>query len=161
MGTPPRFDSTALFQALDELRLERGVAWQQLADEAGVAASTLKRTQAGGAMEADGALALIRLTGRAPETFAAGLPAGSEPLGRGRFDTCALHRALDEERQRRGLSWADAARATGAGSAAALRRLERGGRISADLMLACVWWLGRRVNDFVDPEFEHPGERSR
>lgn len=141
---------------MDETREQRGLSWQQLAAEIGVAASTLKRTQAGVPMEADGVLAMVRLVGRAPEDFAGSPSRTAKPLGPGRLDTTALHAALDAARSERGLTWAEASEEIGPWGAAALRRLARGGRISADLMLACTGWLGRDVNDFVDPAFRHP-----
>jgi hypothetical protein len=109
----------------------------------------------GGPIEADGELAMLRLVGRAPEEFAHGVGIGAEPLKQGRFNTQALYRALDTERRERGLSWEEASREIGAWGDSALRRLANGGRISVDLMLACTWWLGDHVNDFVDPDFEH------
>lgn len=156
----PSFDSGALFEALDALRRERGVSWQRLAGEAGVAPATLMRTRTGGRMEADGVLAMVRLTGRAPESFAPGSPPSSQPLRPGRLNTQALYEALDAERVRRGLTWPEVMRELGAPAQAHLR-LRRGSRVGVDLMLACTSWLGRYVNDFVDPEFEHPGESRR
>jgi transcriptional regulator with XRE-family HTH domain len=155
----PRLDSEALFQALDDARRDRGLSWAELAARSGVAVSTLQRTRAGSAMEADGVLAMVRLVGKAPEDFATGVSAGAEPVRQGRLNTQALHRALDAQRRERGLSWTEMSREIAPWSPGALRRLANGGRVAADLMLACVWWLGRQVNDFVDPDFEHPGER--
>lgn len=144
----PQFDSTALFRALDATRRERNVSWERLAAEAGVAASTLKRTRSGGRlMEADGVLAMIRLVG--------------EPLKPGRLNTIALHAALDEQRCARGLRWTEVASQIGIGTGSTLQRLAKGGRTTIDLALACAWWLGRQVDDFVDSDFEHPRERER
>jgi len=157
----PRFDSEALFRALDETRRERGLTWRELAAETGVADSTLRRTRLGRPLEADGMLAMVRVVGRAPEDFAQGPSATGRSLKQGRFDTQALSAALDAERRERGLSWAEASREIGASSANAVRRLADGGRIDADLVLACTWWLGRPVDDFVVPVFEHPGEVRR
>jgi len=160
MREPP-FDSEALFRALDDARRERGLSWRELAAETGVDASTLRRTRSGRPMEADGVLAMVRVVGRAPEDFAKRGSATAPPLKQGRFDTQSLFAALDAQRRERGLSWADASREIGASSSSALRRPANGGRIDADLMLACTWWLGRFVDDFVDPDFEHPGELTR
>ncbi|HKT43297.1 MAG TPA: hypothetical protein VJQ85_00740 [Gaiellaceae bacterium] len=155
MGAP-RFDFAALYRSLDEMREKRGVSWQQLAAEMGVAASTLKRTRTGGAMEADGVLPMVRLVGKAPEDFTEGASRAAKPLEPGRLDTQALHAALDTARRERGLTWTAAAREIGPWGADALRRLAQGGRIRVDLMLACTQWLGREVNDFVDTAFRHP-----
>jgi hypothetical protein len=121
----------------------------------------LKRAQLGGPMEADGVLAMVRLVGRVPEDFAPGASVAAGPLKPGRFDTQALHAALETRRRELGLGWPEVSREVGAGDGGALRRLVKGGRVNADLMLACTWWLGRHVNDFVDPDFEHPGELRR
>src|SRR5262245_23380155 len=157
----PRFDSEALFRALDAARRERGMSWEKLAAESGVAASTLKRTRIGRPMEADGVLAMVRVLGKVPEDFAQGSSVTAGPLRQGRLNTQALYAALDARRRERALSWAEASRELGARSTGGLRRLADGGRINAELMLACTWWLGRPVNDFVDPDFGHPGELRR
>lgn len=158
---PPRFDSAALFQALEDVRRERGLSWQDLARTSGVAAATLKRTAVGRPLEADGVLAMVRLVGKHPESFSAGVPVPAGPLHPGRLNTQALHAALDAERAKRGLSWIETAREIGPWSAGSLQRLAKGGRVTADLMLACTRWLRRPVDDFVDAEFVHPGERRR
>jgi len=155
----PRFDLEALFRALDALREEQGLSWSELAAASGVAASTLKGTRAGRSMEADGVLAMVRMVGKAPEDFAAGVAVTGKPPKEGRLNTQALYAALEAERRDRGLSWTEVAKEIGPWSASTLRRLANGGRVSADLMLACTWWLGTQVSDFVDPVFEHPGER--
>src|SRR5579864_349531 len=71
----PRFDSNGLFRALEGVRRSRGLSWRELAAEAGVAVSTLRETQLGHPMEADGVLAMVRLAGRVPEDFAPGIAA--------------------------------------------------------------------------------------
>ena len=65
-----------------------------------------------------------------------------------RFDTRALHAALDRERVARGLTWSDVARQTGV-SSSTLARMREGGRLEVDGMLAMVGWLGRTVEEFV------------
>jgi transcriptional regulator with XRE-family HTH domain len=64
-----RFDSSALFAALDRERLARGLTWTQLAAEIGVSASTIQRTRRGGRMEVDGMLAMVGWLGVPAETF--------------------------------------------------------------------------------------------
>jgi transcriptional regulator with XRE-family HTH domain len=64
-----RFDSSALFAALDRERLARGLTWKQLAAEIGVSASTIQRTRRGGRMEVDGMLAMVGWLGVPAETF--------------------------------------------------------------------------------------------
>jgi transcriptional regulator with XRE-family HTH domain len=65
----PRFDSRALFEALDERRSSRGMTWSQVAVEIGVSASTLRHTRAGGRMEVDGMLAMVDWLKVPVETF--------------------------------------------------------------------------------------------
>lgn len=65
-----------------------------------------------------------------------------------RFDTRALHLALDAQRQERGLTWEQAAREVGV-SASTLRRTALGGRLEVDGMLLMVGWLGRTVESFT------------
>lgn len=64
-----RFDSRALFQAVDEKRRAQGMTWEQLSSEIGVSAATIKRTRDGGRMEVDGMLAIVRWLGTTVETF--------------------------------------------------------------------------------------------
>jgi transcriptional regulator with XRE-family HTH domain len=64
-----RFDSSALFAALDRERLARGLTWKQLAGQIGVSAATIQRTRRGGRMEVDGMLAMVGWLGVPAETF--------------------------------------------------------------------------------------------
>ena len=64
-----RFDSSALYEALDRQRTERGITWEQLAREIGVSPATMKRANKGGRMEVDGMLAMVRWLGVPVETF--------------------------------------------------------------------------------------------
>ena len=66
---PIRFDTQALYQALDARREERGLTWKQVALEIGVAEATIKRTREGGRMEVDGMLAMVNWLGVPVETF--------------------------------------------------------------------------------------------
>jgi transcriptional regulator with XRE-family HTH domain len=64
-----RFDSRALYNALDARREERSLTWQQVADEIGIALSTIKRTSRGGRMEVDGMLSMVDWLDVPIETF--------------------------------------------------------------------------------------------
>ena len=64
-----RFNSKALFRAIDARRVERGLTWKQVASEIGVAESTIRRTRDGGRMEVDGMLAMVDWLGERVETF--------------------------------------------------------------------------------------------
>jgi len=67
-----RFDSAALYSALDAQRRSRGMTWSDVAAEIGVSASTLTRTRRRGRMEVDGMLAMVRWLGRTVESFTFG-----------------------------------------------------------------------------------------
>jgi transcriptional regulator with XRE-family HTH domain len=64
-----RFDSKALYAALDAQRGARGMTWIQVAAATGVSATTITRTRAGGRLEVDGMLAMVRWLGVPVETF--------------------------------------------------------------------------------------------
>ena len=64
-----RFDTPALFAALDQQRLARGLTWTQVARETGVSAATIKGTEHGARMEVDGMLALVGWLGAPVERF--------------------------------------------------------------------------------------------
>jgi DNA-directed RNA polymerase specialized sigma24 family protein len=65
-----------------------------------------------------------------------------------RFDAKALHRALDEQRKRRELSWEDISKEIGV-STSTLRSTKEGGRMEVDGMLAMVYWLNEKVETLV------------
>jgi transcriptional regulator with XRE-family HTH domain len=64
-----RFDSAALYRALDARRTSRRLTWTQVAAEMGIGASTIMRTRLGGRMEVDGMLAMVRWLDVPVETF--------------------------------------------------------------------------------------------
>jgi DNA-binding Xre family transcriptional regulator len=65
-----------------------------------------------------------------------------------RFDARALQRALDEQRERRGMSWEDLSNEIGV-SSSTLRRTKKGCRMEVDGMLAMVAWLNEKVERLV------------
>lgn len=65
-----------------------------------------------------------------------------------RFDAKALHKALDDQRLRRDMSWVDVSKEIGV-SASTLRRTKNGGRMEVDGMIAIVYWLNEKVETFV------------
>jgi hypothetical protein len=64
-----RFDTHALYEALDAQRLVRGLSWNDVARETGIAATTLKNTAKGGRLEIDGMLNMVHWLGRTVESF--------------------------------------------------------------------------------------------
>lgn len=69
-----RFDSTALFAALDRERIARGLTWDRVGEEIGVSGATITRTRLGGRMEVDGMLAMVGWLGIPVETFVVDAP---------------------------------------------------------------------------------------
>jgi transcriptional regulator with XRE-family HTH domain len=65
-----RFDTRALYRALDAQRQARAMSWRQVADEIGVSAATIARTERGGRLEVDGMLAMVAWLRRTVESFA-------------------------------------------------------------------------------------------
>jgi len=65
-----------------------------------------------------------------------------------RLDSAALFAAIDQRRDALGLTWPALARDTGV-SVATIKRLQRGGRMEVDGLLALVGWLGVSVETFV------------
>lgn len=65
-----------------------------------------------------------------------------------RFDAQALRTALDQQRVELGMTWAEVSAEIGV-STATMTRLQLGGRLEVDGVLAMVGWLGRSVEDFV------------
>lgn len=53
-----RFDSKAIYDALDARRHDRNLSWRDVAAEISVSAATIVRIKNGGRMEVDGMLAM-------------------------------------------------------------------------------------------------------
>ena len=92
------FDLRALFRAVDDARVDRGLTWTALAAEARVAVSTIRRFAHASDAEADGVLAVVCWLGVAPEAFIRGSRVEGEPLlaSNGcmvRVDMAAVHDA--------------------------------------------------------------------
>ncbi len=64
-----RFDSKALYRAIDEQRKDRGMTWSDVSKEIGVSTSTITGTKRGGRMEVDGMLAMVYWLDVPVETF--------------------------------------------------------------------------------------------
>ncbi|MGC2411164.1 MAG: helix-turn-helix domain-containing protein [Stellaceae bacterium] len=67
-----QFDSEAFYAALDAHRLAKQLTWKQVAEESGVAASTLTRMAQGKRSDVDGLAALLRWSGLKAESFILG-----------------------------------------------------------------------------------------
>lgn len=67
-----RFNTAALYEAMDAQRRARGMSWADVGRELKISPSTLTRTKRGGRMEVDGMLAMVRWVGRTVESFTFG-----------------------------------------------------------------------------------------
>ena len=173
VGMPgPTFDGGALIAALDDDRAERGLDWNRLAEELWNESSELNarladhslcqgalvRTAKRGTMSCQYALILLRWLHRAPEKFLAGrqvdvgdvrLPAAGADR-RLRWDLPQLHAALNDERRRRGITWAESAAAFDC-TAARLTNLRTARLADMALVMRITQWLARPAADFIHP----------
>lgn len=121
------FSLRALYDALDEQRRARSLTWAALADEVNhtrtrlrpIAVSTIKGLKEKPRGEGDGILQMLLWLRRTPESFMRGIDdPQSECFCRPRlavgqilrWDTRALHAALDARRRRESSTWAEVAR---------------------------------------------------
>jgi hypothetical protein len=167
---PVEFDSRVvlrgLYDAMDERRCAQGMSWAEAAraingyktEGVPIATSTIMSLKEKPVGEGDGILGVLVWLGRTPESFVPGVPdADAERYrlpeikdGQGlRWDTQALHTALNAERQLRRLTWKQAAEEMG-GWAPSLQYLAKGGRIGfpSPVMKAALW-LGQPAAAFA------------
>jgi transcriptional regulator with XRE-family HTH domain len=156
----PRFDPQALLDAVDAQRRARGLTWSQLSAELHVSTTTIRgMPKRRWGIELDGVIGLAHWCGRTVESFA-GADGGPPPAATGqrrappflRFDTAALYAAVNDERERRGLTWAQVATEvwpSGPWDEAQLRQMAKGGRSDVYRALAICGWLGRTIQSFT------------
>jgi hypothetical protein len=158
-GTAEDFDLVALHSALDARRMALGLGWAGVGAALGMSPSTLRGLGTRARAEGDGVLRAVAWLGRSPESFMPGqraesgavlLPSQARVL---RFDVRALFAALDAQRVARGMTWHDVATATGVGSAAALTRLQAGGRVMFPEIMRVLAWLGAPAARFTREDF--------
>jgi len=167
---PADFQLAALYHALDERRVAEGLGWEALTrainDRAvaggaarphAIAASTVKGLRDKPVAEGDGVLQMLRWLGRTPESFVPGHPLADAPeaalpdLGPDRvlrWDVRALHRAVEERRAERRLTWPQAAREVGC-SPASLAGLATAQRVGFPGVMRILRWLGRPAAQFT------------
>jgi hypothetical protein len=155
-----KFDPKALTEAVDAERQARGLTWAELSRQVHVSTSTIKgMADRRWGIELDGVLGLTRWLGRTVESFAGG-DGGPSPDAADfrpappflRFDTRALHAAVDRRREERGITWYDAAGEIwpdGPWGADQLKNLAKGGRTDVSSALAIVEWLGATISAFT------------
>ena len=162
------FSIEALYAALDAARRARGITWQETAREISslfaraaarpISPSTLTALRGKRAVEGDGVLQMLRWLNRSPESFVVGyrvregestaLP-DVPPHKILRFDTAALHAALNAQRVERAMTWKEVAAQIGGVAPAALTQLSNGGRTAFPLVMRLSRWLGRPAAAFT------------
>lgn len=157
----PCLDLSALLHALDAERLARGMTWAAIAGAVHVSVATLRAMPARGNVEADAAVLILQWLGRRCAEFTVHPPRATQGRTRrvrevpvpplfARFDTIALHAALDRVRGERGLAWDQVAAELGV-SASVIARFRKGGRTNANLMVAAADWAGEPVEALLQP----------
>jgi len=160
------FDLRALYDALDEQRRSRGLSWSAATKEINrfkaalhpIATSTVTGLKSKALGEGDGILQMLRWLDRTPESFVPGfskadakrfrLPQlGEEQILR--FDTRALHSALDLQRRDRDMTWKDVAAEVGGFTPSMLANLAKGGRTTFPGVMRIVRWLDKPAAIFT------------
>jgi hypothetical protein len=169
MGAPLRnFDVQELHAALDAARLARGLSWTALVAEINkpfegtpsipISISTVKGMQSKSSVTSAVVLQILRWLGRTPESFLSGSDAASQanemlpdpgPSRILRFDTRAMHAALDAERHRRGMKWRQVADDLPGFTESMLTNLAKGPLIGFPRVMMIPQWLGRPAASFV------------
>jgi hypothetical protein len=160
------FDLKALYDALEEQRRSREMSWAAVTREinrfktAGhpIATSTITRLKHKAVGEGDGILQMLLWLRRTPESFVPGIEeadadrfhlreVGSEQILR--WDTKALHAALNAQLQARGMTWKDVAQEVGGFTPGMLTNLAKGGRTGFPGVMRMVRWLGQPAAAFT------------
>ncbi len=172
VDTSATFDFAAFFAAVDDARRARDLGWYELADELWDQSAQLNAERddhplCGGAVSRLGArgetscqyaLYLLRWLGRPPEDFLTG-PASdvgdvrlpdAGPDSRLRWDLAQLHAALNEKRQRRGLTWAGLAEQIGC-TPSRLTNLRTARTADMGLTMRVTQWVRRPAAEFIHP----------
>jgi hypothetical protein len=154
-----KFDPQALYTAVDARRRELGMTWADVSRELHVSTSTIRgMTKRRWGIELDGVIGMTRWLGRTVESFAGGQggpppnPASHSRTARlMRFDTAALYFAVDEERERRRMTWDQVAAEvwpSGPWGSRQLKNMAKGGRSDVYNAVAICEWLGRTIESF-------------
>jgi hypothetical protein len=169
MKTPPRyFDMHALHTALDAARCARGLSWIALVAEINkpfegtpsipISISTVRSLENKNSVTSAVILQILRWLRRTPESFLSEsgvAPQAAETLPDPgparilRFDTRAMHAALDAERLKRGLKWKQVAKELPGFTENMLTNLANGPLIGFPRVMMITQWLGRPAASFV------------
>ena len=169
LKTPLRnFDMQGLHAAVDAARRARELSWTALMVEINkpfegtpsipISVSTVRGMRNKSSVTSAVVLQILRWLGRTPESFLSGscaAPQASETLpepGPGRilrFDTRAMHAALDAERLKRSMKWKQVAEELPGFSESMLTNLAKGPLVGFPRVMLITQWLGRPAASFV------------
>lgn len=162
------FDIDALQDALEAERSARGLSWIALTAEINepfkgtpsipISVTTIRNMHAKRSVTSAVVLQVLRWLGRTPESFLSGrqaLPVWDETLPAGgpgrilRFDTEAMHAALNAERVRRSMTWKQGAMELPGFTESMLTNLATGPLIGFPRVMMIPQWLGLPAANFV------------
>ncbi len=167
-----RFDSSALYSALDACRIELGLSWRQVADQLwGLSAelndlrhdhpispSTLTKMATNPMTSCQHALFMLRWLDRNPESFLEGIVDGDDrrfalpragPDRRLRWSLKLLWASIDEKRREESLTWRQLADLLGCTPSQITGLRTARFATGMDLAMRIVQWIGRPAADFV------------
>jgi hypothetical protein len=160
------FDLRALYEALDDERRSRQMAWSSVAQEINrfrtklrpIAVSTITGLKNKPRGEGDGILQMLIWLKRTPESFVPGavdtnIESYQLPdLKMGqilRWDTKALHAAIDAKRRARQMTWAEVAGELRGFTSTMLTNLSTGPKIGFPRVMRLVRWLEQPAASFT------------
>ena len=169
MRTPlRRFDMQELHSSIEAARRARGLTWAELMVEINkpfegtpsipINVSTVRGMLKKNSVTSSVVLQILRWLGRTQESFLAGATAVPQPgeilpePGPGRilrFNTRALHEALDAERLRRGMTWKQVAGELPGFTQSMITNLATGPLIGFPRVMMITQWVGRPAASFV------------
>jgi hypothetical protein len=163
-----KFDMNALYAALDAERCTRHLSWAELTARINepfsgtsslpISITTIKNMQTKRSVTSAVVLQILRWLGRTPESFLSGrnfAPTASETLPIAepfhilRFDTRAMHTALNAERVRQGMTWRQVANELPGFTESMLTNLSTGPLIGFPRVMMITQWLCLPAADFV------------
>ena len=156
----------ALYEAIDERRCAQGMSWAETTraingyktEGAPVATSTITGLKDKPVGEGDGILGMLVWLGRTPESFIPGIPDADAERYRLpevandhglRWDTQAIHAALNAQRQEWKMTWKDVAQEFGRCTPGMLMHLSKGGRIGFPGVVRYALWVEQPAATFV------------